>query len=57
MQKGSAQMSVFSISNLAGSPATFSIENQPLSKEAYKVGLPAETIMDLSALPFYLNRI
>jgi hypothetical protein len=57
LQKGSSQKSVFAISNLINSPATFSIENQPLHKEAYEVGLPAETIMDLSALPFYLNNI
>jgi hypothetical protein len=54
---GSSQNSVFAVSRLSSSPATFSIENQPLHKEAYEVGLPAETIMDLSALPFYVNKI
>lgn len=57
IQTGSSQNSVFAVSRLASSPATFSIENQPLHKEAYEVGLPAETIMDLSALPFYINKI
>jgi len=57
IQMGSSQNSVFAVSRLASSPATFSIENQPLHKEAYEVGLPAETIMDLSALPFYVNKI
>ena len=57
IQTGSSQKSVFAVSRLASSPATFSIENQPLHKEAYEVGLPAETIMDLSALPFYINKI
>lgn len=57
IQTGSSQKSVFAVSRLASSPATFSIENQPLHKEAYEVGLPAETIMDLSALPFYVNKI
>ncbi len=57
IQTGSSQNSVFAVSRLASSPATFSIENQPLHKEAYEVGLPAETIMDLSALPFYVNKI
>ena len=57
IQTGSSQKSVFAVSRLAGSPATFSIESQPLHKEAYEVGLPAETIMDLSALPFYVNKI
>ncbi|MDD1760909.1 MAG: hypothetical protein LUQ59_01625 [Methanothrix sp.] len=57
IQMESSQNSVFAVSRLASSPATFSIENQPLHKEAYEVGLPAETIMDLSALPFYVNKI
>ena len=57
IQMGSSQNSVFAVSRLASSPVTFSIENQPLHKEAYEVGLPAETIMDLSALPFYVNKI
>ena len=57
IQTGSSQNSVFAVSRLASSPATFSIENQPLHKEAYEVGLPAETIMDLGALPFYVNKI
>lgn len=57
MQIGSSVRAAFDVSGAAGTPQTFSINGQPLHQEAYTVGLPAKTIMDLSALPFFINKI
>lgn len=57
MSIGSAQRAVFAIGGGQTSPNLFSIDGKALPQGAYEVGLPAKTIMDLSALPFFVNKI
>ena len=57
MAIGSSQRNVFTIGGSRTTPSFFSISGKALAQQAYQVGLPAETIMDLSALPFFINRI
>jgi|WetSurMetagenome_2_1015567.scaffolds.fasta_scaffold160342_2 hypothetical protein len=57
MQIGSPQRAAYAIGGIAKSPNTFSIDGKALAQGAYEVGLPAKTIMDLSALPFFINKI
>jgi hypothetical protein len=49
--------SVYAIGSAAGTPGTFSIGKDYLPEQAYNAGMSAETIMDLSALPFYANHM
>ncbi|HUS74878.1 MAG TPA: hypothetical protein VMY43_02605 [Methanothrix sp.] len=56
MQIGSAEKTAFAIGG-ERTPSLFPINSKALTQEAYEVGLPAETIMDLSALPFFTNKI
>lgn len=53
---GSEQRTTFAVSGIGRSPNQFSIDGKSLSQGAYAVGLPARTIMDLSALPFFINK-
>jgi hypothetical protein len=57
MQIGSPQRTAFAIGGIGRTPSLFPIDSKALSQDAYKVGLPAETIMDLSALPFFVNKM
>ena len=57
MAIGYPQRNVFVIGGSRMTPSFFSIDGKALAQQAYQVGLPAETIMDLSALPFFINRI
>ena len=57
MAIGSPQRNVFTIGGSRMTPSFFSISGKALAQQAYQVGLPAETIMDLSALPFFINKI
>jgi hypothetical protein len=57
MQIGSPQRTAYAIGGIAKSPNLFSIDGKALAQGAYEVGLPAKTIMDLSALPFFINKI
>ncbi len=57
MQIGSPQRTVFAIGGIGNSPNQFSIDGKALAQGAYEIGLPAKTIMDLSALPFFVNKI
>jgi hypothetical protein len=57
MQIGSPQRTVFAIGGGEKSPNLFPIDGKALAQGAYEVGLPAKTIMDLSALPFFVNKI
>jgi len=57
MQIGSPQKNTFAIGGTARTPNLFSINGKALAQGAYEIGLPAETIMDLSALPFFVNKI
>ncbi len=54
---GSPQRNVFAIGGSQKSPNLFSIDGKALAQGAFEVGLPAKTIMDLSALPFFTNKI
>lgn len=56
MMIGSEQRAAFAISGIGRTPNQFSIDGKALSQGAYAVGLPAKTIMDLSALPFFINK-
>lgn len=49
--------SVYAIGSTTGTPGTFSIGKDYLPDQAYNAGMSAETIMDLSALPFYANHM
>lgn len=49
--------SVYAIGSTVGVPGTFSIGKDYLPDQAYNAGMSAETIMDLSALPFYANHM
>lgn len=53
---GSVERTTFAVSGIGRSPNQFSIDGKSLSQGAYAVGLPAKTIMDLSALPFFINK-
>jgi|WetSurMetagenome_2_1015567.scaffolds.fasta_scaffold00506_19 hypothetical protein len=53
---GSVERTTFAVSGIGRSPNQFSIDGKSLSQGAYAVGLPARTIMDLSALPFFINK-
>jgi hypothetical protein len=57
MAIGYPQRNVFAIGGSRMTPSFFSINGKALAQQAYQVGLPAETIMDLSALPFFINKI
>jgi len=57
MQIGSPQRDVFVIGGGEGTQSLFPIDSKALTQGAYEVGLPAKTIMDLSALPFFVNKI
>jgi hypothetical protein len=57
MQIGSPQRTTFAIGGTGRTPNLFSINGNSLAQGAYEIGLPAETIMDLSALPFFINKI
>jgi hypothetical protein len=57
MQIGSPQKTAFAIGGIGRTPSLFPIDSKALSQDAYKIGLPAETIMDLSALPFFINKM
>jgi len=57
MQIGSSQRTVYAIGGIGKTPNQFSIDGKALAQGAYEVGLPAKTIMDLSALPFFVNKI
>ena len=57
MQIGSPQRTTFTIGGIGRTPSLFPIDSKALAQDAYKVGLPAETIMDLSALPFFVNKM
>jgi cytoskeletal protein RodZ len=57
MQIGSPQKTAFAIGGIGRTPSLFPIDSKALSQDAYKIGLPAETIMDLSALPFFVNKM
>lgn len=52
-----SSQSAFAIGGGASTPNLFSIGGRYMLKEAYDAGLPAETIMDLSTMPFYINKI
>jgi hypothetical protein len=54
-QIGPSQKSVYAIGGSARTPSPFSIDGQSLPQEAYQIGLPAKTIMDLSVMPFFTN--
>jgi hypothetical protein len=56
MMVGSAERTTFAVSGIGRSPNQFSIDGKSLSQGAYAVGLPAKTIMDLSSLPFFINK-
>lgn len=56
-QIASPKKPVVAVGGAASTPNLFSIGRKYLPDEAYNVGLPAETIMDLSSMPFYLNEI
>jgi hypothetical protein len=56
-QVGSPQKAVAAIGGGESAPSTLSIGGNALPKGAHEVGLPAKTIMDLSALPFFTNKI
>lgn len=53
---GTSQKTTFAISGIGRTPNQFSIDGKALAQGAYEVGLPAKTIMDLSALPFFINK-
>jgi hypothetical protein len=57
MQIGSPQRTTFAIGGTGRTPNQFTINGNSLAQGAYEIGLPAETIMDLSALPFFVNKI
>ena len=56
MQIGSAQKSVYTIGGSQLGPSQFSISDDSLPQDAYEVGLPAESIQDLTNLPFFINK-
>lgn len=51
------QRSVYAIGTTSSTPGVFSIGKEYLPDQAYNAGMSAETIMDLSALPFYANHM
>jgi hypothetical protein len=57
MAIGYPQRNVFVIGGSRMTPSFFSIAGKALAQQAYQVGLPAATIMDLSAMPFFINKI
>jgi hypothetical protein len=57
MQIGSPQKTTFAIGGTGRTPNQFTINGKALAQGAYEIGLPAETIMDLSALPFFVNKL
>ncbi len=48
---------VYAIGTAAGTSGIFPIGKEYLPDQAYDAGMSAETIMDLSALPFYANHM
>ena len=56
MHIGSAQKPVYTIGGSQISPSQFSIRGETLPQDAYEVGLPAESIQELSNLPFFINK-
>ncbi len=57
MQIGSTQRTTFAIGGTGRTPNLFSINGKALAQGAYEIGLPAKTIMDLSALSSFDNKI
>jgi hypothetical protein len=51
------ERSIYAIGTASSTPGVFSIGKEYLPEQAYNAGMSAETIMDLSALPFYTNRM
>ena len=51
------ERSVYAIGTASSTPGVFSIGKEYLPDQAYNAGMSAETIMDLSALPFYANHM
>ena len=51
------QKSVYAIGAASSTSGVFSIGKEYLPDQAYDAGMSAETIMDLSALPFYANHM
>jgi len=56
MAIGSGQKSVYSIGGSQKTASEFSISGDSLTTDAYEVGLPAESIQDLSNMPFFINK-
>ncbi len=48
---------IFAIGASSEAAGTFSIGKDYLPEQAYNAGMSAKTIMDLSALPFYINHM
>ena len=48
---------IYAIGAASGKPGIFPIGKVYLPDQAYNAGMSAETIMDLSALPFYINHM
>jgi hypothetical protein len=57
MQVGSPKRAVSAIGGGESAQSVIPIGGNALPTGAYEVGLPAKTIMDLSALPFLVNKI
>jgi len=51
------ERSVYAIGTASSTSGIFSIGKEYLPDQAYNAGMSAETIMDLSALPFYANHM
>ena len=51
------ERSVYAIGTASSTPGVFSIGKEYLPDQAFNAGMSAETIMDLSALPFYANHM
>lgn len=48
---------IYAIGAAASTPGIFPIGKEYLPDQAFNAGMSAETIMDLSALPFYINHM
>lgn len=56
MQIGSAQRSVYNIGGTQPTPSAFTATANDLPQNAYQVGLPAESIQDLTNMPFFITK-
>ncbi len=56
MQIGSAQRSVYNIGGTQTTPSAFTATSNNLPQNAYQVGLPAESIQDLTNMPFFITK-